>query len=494
MSITRRRLLDDSYKKSVVGNPAIATGSLARMNPGITMQGWTEQNSTEGKNLFDRSSFAKAPSSGGIVSIPILLKRNTQYVFSDNYGEWNGTGLYLFISSDGTQDGRNEYLINSNLADRKTYVFTTDDSENFYLCSYDNGVSIILESASEIQIEEGSVATKYEPYTGGQPSPNPDYPQPITSAGKYNEDTQKYEYQVKLTGKNLWNAEEAAETSKWVESTSQTGHSDFAIDVIPGQKVTVSFPEKLPDGILMYVAIVLKENGKVYKWLYYNTQASLIFQKQTVTALENKIWIRCNTSSIARFVSGNPYFQVEYGEERTDFQPYKEQTVTLTADRPLTKWDKLEKRNGQWGWVYKSKRFTSNDMIGFNDTWMPSMVWSIKNKEDYAVPNKAFYCEYFKVVRASNVVGSGLEINVKDYPEIQTADDMARFVNSKEGSELPVTVCAETIQETFVPLSESEQELMNALYTFRPTTVLSNDQECEMTLTYKTRKSMEVIE
>lgn len=32
-----------------------------------------------------------------------------------------------------------------------------------------------------IQIEKGSVATSYEPYTGGNPSPNPSYPQEIKS-------------------------------------------------------------------------------------------------------------------------------------------------------------------------------------------------------------------------------------------------------------------------------------------------------------------------
>src|SRR5699024_6732134 len=44
--------------------------------------------------------------------------------------------------------------------------------------------------------------------------------------------------------------------------------------------------------------------------------------------------------------------------------------------------------------------------------------------------------------------------------------------------------------ETFAPLSESEQEAMNALHTYRPTTVLSNQQGCQMALTYKTRKGV----
>ena len=52
MSMTRRRLLDDTYKQTAVGNP-IQVRSVARMRPEITMQGRTEQEKTTGKNLFD---------------------------------------------------------------------------------------------------------------------------------------------------------------------------------------------------------------------------------------------------------------------------------------------------------------------------------------------------------------------------------------------------------------------------------------------------------
>lgn len=40
-----------------------------------------------------------------------------------------------------------------------------------------NGIVVV----SEFQIEKGSETTPYEPYTGGQPSPSPDYPQEIKS-------------------------------------------------------------------------------------------------------------------------------------------------------------------------------------------------------------------------------------------------------------------------------------------------------------------------
>ena len=54
-------------------------------------------------------------------------------------------------------------------------------------------------------VEVGDKVSPYEPYTGGKPSPSPDYPQEIKNVGKWNEETQKYEVDVKVTGKNLFN-------------------------------------------------------------------------------------------------------------------------------------------------------------------------------------------------------------------------------------------------------------------------------------------------
>ena len=52
-------------------------------------------------------------------------------------------------------------------------------------------------SLTKVQVEEGTVATGYEPYTHGKPSPSPDWPQEIISAG----DSGNIE--IDVTGKNL---------------------------------------------------------------------------------------------------------------------------------------------------------------------------------------------------------------------------------------------------------------------------------------------------
>ena len=311
----RRTLGKGVYKKTVEGNPAIAQGSLARMYPGITMQGWTEQNGT----------------------------------------------------------------------------------------------------------------------------PTPETPVPIVSAGTQNQDTGKWEYEIEVTGANLFNPEKltggeiveynGVQCYKYIDnSTNFTYIDDFAENT---------------QYCISVRALRLEENENRLVTIKINyTDGSI--QRRIFSANELVSFVSSVDKTIESISGEDGYSLVCYldlsittlaiGTEPLPFQPYKEQTVTLTSDRPLTKWDKLEKRNGQWGWVYKSEE--------------------IESYTDGGVPG-----EYFST---TGQLSTGAQ------------------------------VWYETTTETFVPLSESEQEQMNALHTFRPTTVLSNDCDCNMTLTYKTKKSFEV--
>lgn len=180
------------------------------------------------------------------------------------------------------------------------------------------------------------------------------------------------------------------------------------------------------------------------------------------------------------------------------------QTVTLTADRPLTKWDRLEKRNGQWGWTYKNAEITLEG--GKDENWMRQS--GTNGKMQFYIPlpdalykytnpfDEMFYCNTFFTTNALGTIPNwqvrkgmynGLAPVFKPGDDIDTIDLFRAFL-----AENPTTILYVTKEETFVPLSESEQQAMNELYTFRPTTVLSNDCNCDMTLTYKTKKSLEV--
>lgn len=467
--------------------PVVIADSAEMGVQDIKMQGWTEQDSTEGKNLFsidDFDSNNKATIQNGTILFYQSLGTVTYnlnlgpgaYSISIKRSGYSGIGIKVNEVLVVNNGGSNNLTSNFDVSDGDSVVLEFSEGQN------PNGEDRMI---YDIMLNSGSAALPYEPYTGGQPSPNPDYPQEIISAGKYDEETQKYQYEVKLTGKNLWDTIKGSDTSNWVGSTSQSGYSDFAIDVSAGKKVTVSFPEKLPTGKGMFVGIVLTEDGDIDKWMYHSRQEGLIFQQQTVTAAGDKIWIRCNNGSVPWFSSDNPYFQVEYGEERTDFQPYKEQTVTLTSDCPLTKWDKLEKRNGQWGWVYGSVEIT---LLGQNDSY------SLHSSKAIMVPEsnlgiteerKDYYSNQFVATTKSiNELKNGesriaynnlyLKVNAVTSPE----EAKSWIQSNKPKFLLQADIPA------FVPLSASEQEALNALHTYYPTTTVSNDAGCDMALTY----------
>lgn len=381
LELRRRTLGKGVYKKTVEGNPAIAQGSLARRYPGITMQGWTEQAQYEGKNLFDLKELT-IPNDRTIIYIPIYLGDGT-FTLSTDFEDPSGA-FALYLLSGNVQEGAAgtngvEYLTS------KTVV----SSEGYVTVAYRRAADMSNPLESNIMLNEGSEPLPYEPYTGGQPSPNPDYPQEIVSAGKLNEETQKWEYEITIAN------------------------------------------------------------------------------------------------------------------EQTDAD--KNQTVTLTADRPLTKWDKLEKRNGQWGWVYKSAEvvldggndeawtlYTTStaEIISFYTTLyggIGAMKSSLCDKyinKDYAWNEESLYGIY-----SDNIGYPGRKYFRPPSADVETVEQWKTWL-----SENPLTLWYETAEETFVPLSESEQEQMNALHTFRPTTVLSNDCGCNMTLTYKTKKSLEVTD
>lgn len=90
-----------------------------------------------------------------------------------------------------------------------------------------------------IQIEKGSEATSYEPYTGGQPSPSPDYPQEIKSVANPT---------VKVTNKD----------GLKVQSVTLNNITLNAIPVKSGGNVTINGQQYIAD----YVDV---ERGKIVK-------------------------------------------------------------------------------------------------------------------------------------------------------------------------------------------------------------------------------------
>lgn len=531
----RRRLLGAGvYKKTVTGNPAIAQGSLARMYPGIEMQGWTEQAQYEGNQLFDASKISTKSAGGANVT------NNGDGSFTIS-GEGKLSGTYsnrIIIPYESFFEIKEGPL--SLLCDRTNpYFFFQLLNENneiiANITSGNNTAEITQDIAQSIKkvimgfygpvgedIEPGTIKPMvyqngggtWEPYTGGAPSPSPEYPQEIVSAGNYDEASGKYKVDVQLTGAQLLDKD-----TFFAESPTEEFIKYYPMSVYNG-KYTLSSDVPIENN----AANLFLLSGNVTSGASNNGNGVGAQHPHTVEVTDGYITIAIRALRDSNLNNPLDYnIMLNAGETPLPWEPYKPpQTVTLTSDRPLTKWDKLTKKDGQWGWEYKSKQIILNgtilNIIG-NGTWgniddyktiaFYSYINGLNNSQDIgadmsraeeALTNQFIYGHVYnsadvnKFMISSSGEYIAFRVDADMLPdwssEAPSNQPFIDWLDEKEQAGKPVTLLYPTIEETFVPLSASEQEQMNALHTNRPTTVLSNDADCEMTLTYKTKKSL----
>lgn len=313
------------------------------------------------------------------------------------------------------------------------------------------------------------------------PPPSPSNPQEIKNVGKWNEETQKYEVDVKVTGKNIVNIPDFGVNTP-----------DTAIKCYISKNICISAQEKADVSKSVWRFKALHKDGS----LEYITDATL--PGCFYATKENPIVsITYRGIYVTREYKG---IMVEYGTVATKYEPYKEQTLTLTSDRPITKWDKLVEQDGQIGWLYGSRRYilTGNEVFESRDGYN---IESYTNRffilNDLLMENDALKpLAYMKCLRhkqyvyAPNIFEEGFETNkgqfhikfLNERVGISTSDDnevrtlkYSEYVKKMYKDGNPIEILYATKNKEFVPLPQSEQDVIRALLTYYPTTVVTVD-------------------
>ena len=255
---------------------------------------------------------------------------------------------------------------------------TTDANDNVRIgaTAWDNGARARL---SNIQIEAGSTASDYEIYTGGNPAPNPDYPQLI--------ETVTGEQTVKITGKNLLNPNKATTTSHGMTLTNNgdgsfgvSGTTDaiatigfsaaYSIHLIAGQTYAISVNNPIAgEGQNMQVRLH-KNGGGVYGTLTLNT----VNKTRIYTPTENMdAYLEIRVASGYQIPSGftvKP--QIELGNQASEFEQYQEQSQIINlgsielAKIPNTQYEDKPVKVGDTWYIHKmvgKKVITSIDRL-----------------------------------------------------------------------------------------------------------------------------------
>lgn len=172
--------------------------------------------------------------------------------------------------------------------------------------------------------------------------------------------------------------------------------------------------------------------------------------------------------------------QIEKGTKRTEYEAFKSQTITFHLDRPFTKWDRLEKRDGVWGVAYKSK--TVDDLSNLI-TGREIIYGNVGSKYfTIAIAGANFNYDKTKVFSEVGVNNGNYTPKINTGSFIIGINDTDTIETAKE--HMHYKVIYETDAEEFVPLPQETQRALNALHTYYPTTVMSNSEDCEMEVEY----------
>lgn len=515
---------------SASGNPAIMPDTL-KNNPMNEMKvfGWSKQETTKGKNLFDFSRLV----SDGVNVMDYDNQTITVPARTNNTG-YNQTlrdlcpgitpGTYAFSAKrSNPESGNGSYFLEAGL-DFPFNVPTelTDALLDNHIAWYNNPDSEVENVISEIQIEIGTEATDYEPYTGGKPSPSPDYPQQIVSAGSDGK------IGVEVRGKNLvdiygYSASDIPSPEAERVSFNTYGTTLSTIEktdkLIVNQKIIdgasinsytsgyfcIGINRKLEndkDYIITFNIDVIQNpfSASVINVLFNGIEAykaKIIGDKVTVKAknieYRERQYVEVRTCGMSMEISN---FMITEKDENTIYEPYYEpQTISINTPTglpaiPVDSDGNYTDANGQqWiadyvdlklGKLYKKvTRLNLKDVDaisiahGFHSNGNGYLSFSVKNisKEHQPISNRYGGSEWTQTSGHTYIPNSNTIVFVDD-----------RFTDKQTAIKL--------VQDTYViyaltsqietDLTPEEIQAYKNLVTYAGTTIVENDAECYM--------------
>lgn len=352
----------------------------------------------------------------------------------------------------------------------------------------------------DIQVEKGSEATSYEPYTGGIPSPSPDYPQEIKSV---------VNPVVKVCGKNLWNPIVGGFISNLNGSITAGNKSSIAVTDF------IKTSEKDITVIARNFSPAIKD-AYSYRIGFYDAEKKWI--KNIIPSDGNKYSINTFKITGAEYIRVSApsgvydTIQIEIGSEATSYEPYKEQSVqfpyTLNAI-PVASGGNVTIDGQQWVCdEVDLERGVKVQRVKVKEL-NPGDKWSYQK---LASGNNNFQVRMLNADMAKNSVRSICNIlpfknaiwndSIQNLPKIYANNQeiTASFPPSSEYSSLEAFKQLLTNVKSVIyyalatpietPLTPAEIAAFNALKTYYPVTIVENNYNTWMKATYKSIESV----
>ena len=525
-------LVADAYSvvlTVVTGNPALLENSKGNRGlESLTLYGKSTQVSTTGAQLLP---------------FEVGEKREGLEVFKDGIAISGARKNDIYAVGREGITNESSYYDFPLLASGEYYVYSDSASVNLFVVTFRNGINITLGYsrkgvAAKIKVMDGDkfriflrleedfngkvkamisktqpTASNYEPYTGGKPSPSPEYPQEIESVG------QSGEIGVTVTGTNLLpfevgqkgNGFEVFADGVQVDvdrktdiyavgqnnSNVESGYDEFAL-MTAGKYYIYSDTQDV------YLYVVVWRKGKnVILGYSVGTNAAQI---EIMDGDKFRIFLRtveAFNGKVKAMITRTPM-------NATSYEPYKPaQTLIIPTPNglpgiPVSSGGNYTDADGQQ-WVCDEVDFKKGVYVQRVATETPKAKW--KNFEETAdVPNRyrisgalvnryrdgSTKCLISHGIYTNFGIAPGWALNSttfyyhpkEDVTKEEAKEQILGFINSAN----PLTFLGQLETPIEKPLTTEQLATYKALRTYSPTTTVANDAEAGMSVGYAKMK------
>lgn len=356
---------------------------------------------------------------------------------------------------------------------------STPQPPNYDKVELEGAGMLVLPNSLNAPLERLELGGKTE--QNQDPPPSPEYLQEIKNAGKWNEETQKYEVDVKVTGKNLFD-KSLLEGGKIVEFNGKEYYKYIDNNNNYRYKGKFKNGQQYAFTLRILRPASKESNGTGMEIVYTDGTRKWTMFKHG----ELKTLVSDPGKTIDYFCGGYNYgmdcyldlsvTRLSVGGQDAGYAPYKEQTLTITSDRPITKWDRLVEQGGEIGWLYGSVIATIDETSSLSLYAPNGFFIHVKNIDK---KEKTGYCDKLYTKKMSNgepFVLFGIANNNFLYT-LNTQEFYGKTPSEIKAKlkEYPLNIIGKSETTEFIPLQQSEQNAIRALKTYYPTTVITAD-------------------
>lgn len=485
--------------------------------------GKSEQITTTGAQLFNESQIEQNDSRG--FKYLNLAVGEGNFTLSSNIPKSpTDQSAYIMLVSGNVKVLGSEITSNSNgVYSGRSRTFPSKDGYMTIAYRNDSNTNkLITFNKYWYMLNAGDTAKPYEPFTGGKPSPSPDYPQEIKNNAENGEinanvitgnlfPIDKFkEYEVNNSAKQITlNGDRISFTGK-----GTTGKEDMVFFLnkeadklsLPPGKYTLSFKSNKPYGgtngentVEMYL-IVEKKSGTVY-------QSTGNAGKRTVDIEDgDKLYFRFdinNNSMSAEFYD----IMFNLGDTPLPYETHAEQSLAIQTPNGLPgipvssggnytdadgqQWicDEIDLERGKYvqriGVETKSGGWNLRETSDITRRYVQLNILANKYKlgNNISLCNIALYADWGQPQPKKNVFAvSETAIFISPPKGMQiTADEFNAILNNLD---YPVVVAGQLNTPIETDLPPETIEAYKALHTYYPTTVVTNSANADMQLDY----------